>query len=300
MCEENNKKKKYFWKNFWKDLLFWFIFVIMSIVLATGMRVFLLCSFKVPSYSMYPAIEPGDFIMVNKQIPGPRVYRDINNIKFDGRVQTKRFKGIRAVRRNDILVFNFPYTTWEKIDMNLNVNYVKRCIAIPGDTFCIENGIYKVKNEPSEILGNLPHQQQLSKKGQAEFSPDSWYCFPHDTLLYNWDIKNFGPLYVPKTGDCMPIDTLNYILYRNLITYETNKPVTIKEGKIYLGEETIDRYSFRMNYYFMSGDWIFDSRDSRYWGLLPEDHIVGKAIIVWKSKDENTGKIRWKRIFHIL
>jgi signal peptidase I len=66
---------------------------------------------------------------------------------------------------------------------------------------------------------------------------------------------------------------------------------------VWLGDSIIREYTFKMNYYFMAGDYVFDSVDSRYWGLVPEDHIVGKAIFVWKSKDMATGKYRWKRFF---
>jgi signal peptidase I len=248
---------------------------------------------------MEPAIMAGDYILVNKQIPGPRVYRDIHNIRENGKVQTKRFKGIRAVRRNDILVFNYPYSDWNCLDLDVNVNYVKRCVAIPGDTFYIENGIYKVKNCP-DALGCTFRQVELSKKTKEELRGTYWDCFPANSTHYNWNVKNFGPLYLPKKGDNMAIDTVNCHLYGKLITYETGKPLGCKDGLIFLGDSLITHYVFELNYYFMAGDLIFDSRDSRYWGLLPEEHIVGKAVIVWKSKDERTGKIRWERIFRIL
>jgi signal peptidase I len=249
---------------------------------------------------MEPAIMAGDYILVNKQIPGPRVYRDINNIRINGKVQTKRFRGIRKVRRNDILVFNFPFSTGGQIDMNLNVNYVKRCVAIPGDTFYIENGIYKVKNAPSKILGNPSIQQKLSKMRRENFDESVWNCFPWDTIHYPWNIKDFGPLYIPKKGDIIAIDTVNYLLYNKLITYETDEPIYVKDGNVFAGDSIIVRYSFKMNYYFMAGDVVSDSKDSRYWGLLPEDHIIGKAIVVWKSRDMSSGKINWKRIFKIV
>jgi signal peptidase I len=291
---------KYTWKKFLKALAVWTAITIISIALATSMRVFLLCSFKVPSDSMHPAIQGGDFIVVNKQIPGPRVYPRFPKARINGKALTKRFRGIRAVRRNDVLVFNFPYSgSWNKIDMDLGVNYIKRCIAIPGDTFYIENGIYTVKNCP-DSLGCLFRQREMAKKTKEDFQSGAWRCFPDDTVRFNWNIKDFGPLYVPKKGDSLAIDTTNYILYKNLITYETDKPLEIRDGGILLGDSAINQYTFTMNYYFMAGDLIFDSRDSRYWGLLPEDHIIGKAILIWKSQDMNTGKIRWKRIMKMI
>ena len=272
------------------------IVLLISVVLALLLRIFLFASFKVPSQSMFPAIEAGENILVNKLIPGPRVYKNFG-FRDGKKAETRRFKGVRAIKRNDVLVFNFPYTEGlNKIEMDLSVNYVKRCVAIPGDTFYIENGIYKVKNV-SETLGCFAHQQQVSRTQSFYFKTGIYQCFPHDTIHYNWNIKDFGPLYIPKKGDQLKIDTINYRLYKNLIEYETDKKIQLAQGQIYLGDQLLDTYSFRMNYYFMAGDQVLDSKDSRYWGLLPEDHIIGKAWLIWKSQDPHTKKFRWKRFF---
>ena len=272
------------------------IVLLISVVVALLLRVFLFASFKIPSPSMLPSIEAGENILVNKLIPGPRVYKNFD-FRNGKRVETYRFNGVRAIKRNDVLVFNFPYIgNWNKIKMNLSVNYVKRCVAIPGDTFYIENGIYKVKNV-SETLGNLANQQQVSRRRPQDFSSGAYQCFPFDTVHYNWNIKDFGPLYVPQKGDQLKIDTINYRLYKNLIEYETDKRIQLTQGQIYLGDQPLDTYLFTMNYYFMAGDWVLDSRDSRYWGLLPEDHIIGEAWLIWKSRDPYTKKYRWKRFF---
>jgi signal peptidase I len=248
---------------------------------------------------MHPTVEAGESILVNKQIPGPRVYRSLKNIRDEnGKVQTRRFKGIRKIRRNDIIAFNFPYTNWENIEMNIDLNYLKRCVGLPGDSFAIENGIYKILNAPEAEIGYRPAQEQLSQQFTEGREPE--LCFPHDTVHYNWNLRNFGPLYIPKSGDEIAIDTLNCLLYSRLIAYETGKEVAAKDGKILLGDSVITCYRFTMNYYFMAGDYVSDSVDSRYWGLVPEDHIVGKAILIWKSVDPDTKKIRWKRIFKIL
>ena len=285
-------------RKFFKELAFYTIVIVVAILLAAAMRVFLFTSIiKIPSGSMEPAVMTGDFIIANKQIPGPRVYRNIRQLRIDGKVQTKRFKGIHKVRRNDVLVFNFPYSGgWDKIDMNLNVLYLKRCVALPGDTFYIENGMYGVKNCP-DSLGCVFRQRELSQKSRNNFSEAIWKCFPFDTVHHQWNIKDFGPLYVPAAGATLHLDTVNYRLYKNLIEYETDKTLFTRDGSVYLDDETVKGYTFKLNYYFMAGDFIFDSRDSRYWGLLPEDCIIGKAVIVVKSRDMNSGKIRWNRIF---
>ena len=130
---------------------------------------------------------------------------------------------------------------------------------------------------------------------KEDFPDNIWYCFPFDLVHYRWNIKDFGPLFVPAAGSTLALDTLNYLLYKKLIEYETDKTLSVENASVYLDNEIINEYTFKMNYYFMAGDYIFDSQDSRYWGLLPEDCIVGKAVIIVRSKDLNTGKIRWGR-----
>ena len=289
------------WKKIFKEIRFYAVVFIVSIVFAVGLRVFVVSSIiSIPSGSMEPAVLAGDKIIVTKLIPGPRVFKDIRQIRVDGKVQTKRFKGIREVRRNDVLVFNFPYSAgWNKIDMDLNVLYLKRCIALPGDTFSVENGIYRVSN-CTDTLGNTFRQRELSKKSKSDFLDVIWKCFPFDTAHYQWNIKDFGPLYVPVSGTTIVIDTLNLLLYKNLIEYETDKEITIHDNSVYLEDERLSAYTFKLNYYFMAGDFIFDSKDSRYWGLLPEDCIIGKAFLVWRSTEQHNSKIRWDRFFRLI
>jgi signal peptidase I, bacterial type len=272
-------------------LLLFVIVVILTII----MKVFLFASFKIPTPSMAPAIEPGDHVFVNKLLLGPRLYENFAFLKGK-KTKMKRMRGLSKVKRNDVLVFDFPYSTPDKIKQGGNVFYVKRCVAIPGDTFYIENGIYKVKGV-RDNLGHIARQRELYQKEEASFSDDLRYTFPNDSAHFHWTIKNFGPLYVPAKGEIIKIDSLSVLLYRNLIEYETGKAISTRNGIVYLGDSIILSYTFRQDYYFMVGDWIFDSIDSRYWGLLPDDLVVGKATIIWKSEDMNTGKYRWDRFF---
>lgn len=234
----------------------------------------------------------GDHVVVNKLVPGPRIIKNFFSLGKGEKPEFKRLGGW-DVERNDVLIFNFPYSDWGRLDLDMNLFYAKRCVAIPGDTFYVENGFYKVKNV-SDTLGYYENQHILSERPDHEFAPEIFHCFPYDPH-YNWNIKNFGPIYVPGKGDTMPIDTLNVILYRNLIAYEMQKSVSIKNGLVKIGDSIIDKYTFNKNYYFMTGDFVFDSKDSRYWGLLPEDHITGKVSFVWNTKDMHTGKTRWDR-----
>jgi len=280
-----------------KNIWFAFKIIVTAIVLAICLRVFVFDSFKIPGTSMEPTIMAGDYILVNKLVLGGRVYKNFDFMK-GGKVETKRLWGWRTIKRNDVLVFNFPYSNREKLDFDLNVFYVKRCVAIPGDTFYIDNGIYRVKN-CSDTLGCYENQRQFAATGREAIAPCVWNCFPYNEI-YGWNAKQFGPLYVPRKGDIIRIDINNIKLYNNLIRYETEKEINIKSDTIYLNDEILQQYVFSKNYYFMAGDLVGNSRDSRYWGLLPEDHIVGKAAIIWKSEDMQTGKYRWKRFLKII
>jgi signal peptidase I len=226
-------------------------------------------------------------------IPCPRIIRNFFSLHRGEKPDIIRLKGMRAIRHNDVLIFNFPYSDWNRLEMDMNVFYAKRCVAIPGDTFCIENGIYKVRNCP-DTLGNYEAQYRFSQMKAEDIRPEIFNCFPYDDA-YRWNVKSLCPLYIPRKGDTLSISLQNVKLYRNLIRYETGGELSLQNDTVYLNSEPLQTYIFQQNYYFMAGDQIFDSRDSRYWGLLPEDHIVGKAAIIWKSEDKQTGKRRWER-----
>ncbi len=279
-----------------KIIIIFMIIVVLTII----MKVFLFASFKIPTPSMAPAIMAGDHILVNKLILGPRLYENWSFLKGK-KTKMKRIPGMRRVKRNDILVFDFPYktNTPNKIRQGGNLFYVKRCVAIPGDTFYIENGIYKVEGV-NEGLGHIERQLELSERNEDSFSEELRNVFPKDTTRLRWTIKDFGPLYIPAKGDNIEIDSISVLLYKNLIEYESGKDISTKDGIIYLGDSVISDYTFQQDYYFVAGDWIFDSIDSRYWGLLPDDLVIGKATIVWKSQDMKTEKYRWNRFFKII
>ena len=259
-------------------------------------QVFCFSSFKIPSDSMEPSLEAGDNIVVCKPIIGARIFNIFASLRNE---QTKiyRLPGLQEIQRDDIIVFNFPCPNqWNKIEMHILKYYVKRCVGLPGDTVSIENGIFKIKGYEG-IVGNYTSQVALSKRKNETFEKEVFRCFPYDAT-FNWNINTFGPLYIPKAGNSIHINQSNYILYKKYIEWEQQKELNIRGNNIFLGEESINTYQFSKNYYFVAGDNGENSQDSRYWGLLPEEYIVGKAWIVWKSIDPYTGKIRWKRLFN--
>jgi signal peptidase I len=127
----------------------------------------------------------------------------------------------------------------------------------------------------------------------------SEYIFPQNNN-FNWNEDNFGPLYVPKRGDDLAINVNNLPLYKRLIeTYEHNK-VEVKDGSVYINDQLATSYKVQMDYYWMMGDSRHNSQDARFWGFVPEDHIVGKPIFVWLSLDKDKmfpSNIRWNRMF---
>jgi len=117
---------------------------------------------------------------------------------------------------------------------------------------------------------------------------------------YKWNPDNFGPIIIPKKGWTVNLDSMTFPLYERAIeVYEHNK-VQLAGNDILINGKKADSYTFKMNYYWMMGDNRHDSEDSRYWGFVPEDHIVGKALFIWMSMDDNgsfLSKIRWSRLF---
>ena len=257
------------------------------------MQVFVVCSFKIPSDSMEPTLEPGDYVLVNKLLIGPRLF-NLTDALDGKRVTIYRVPGLHSIQRNDVLVFHFPHPhTWEKIEMHLLKYYVKRCIGLPGDSVWIRNGYYRI-NQRTDTLGNPAAQKQISRMSPDMFAENVYRVFPFDSLL-SWNIRQFGPLYLPKEGDEIRMNRTNYLLYKKVIEWEQQGELSFQDSVVYLNQKPISTYRFRKNYYFMGGDNGVNSQDSRYWGLLPEEYIVGKVWKIWKSIDPYTDEFRWDR-----
>lgn len=265
----------------------------MLVVLFIAMQVFCFSTFKIPSDSMAPELIAGDNVLVAKPVLGARLFDVFASLRGE-QTNIWRIPGIRTVKRNDVLVFNFPHpNNWSKIEMHILKYYIKRCIALPGDTLSINKGYYRVSGV-KEDLGNFDLQRRLSLLPTSEIDPVVFSAFPYDSIM-NWNIKDFGPLYIPKEGDKVVMNRINGIVYRKIIEWEQHGKIRIEGNKVFLNENLIQKYEFKKNYFFMAGDRILDSQDSRYWGLLPEEYIVGKAWIVWKSIDKYSGAFRWNR-----
>jgi len=275
-----------------KTVLRFILFIVLSLLLAFTIRLFLCNFYVVPSDSMNPAILSGDFILAEKWSYGARIF---TGLKFDWNSDPsmKRIPGFRGIRRNDVVVFNFPYRfSLNAIRMNLEEIYVKRCIGLPGDSISIVGGFYHVSGL-SDTLGYIPGQIQMVRSG---FLCDSSILnnFLYDQS-FQWNIINFGPLYIPAAGRSIVLTPQNFRMYHKMIAYETHSEIRCEDSLIYIGYSLRNDYTFCTNWYFMAGDNVMNSNDSRYNGLIPEDYIIGRTSMIMTSKDSYTGKRRWNR-----
>ena len=237
--------------------------------------------FTIPTESMYPTLKPGDKVVVNKLKMGARIYTDLHFNPEGQELKAFRMKGFSGVRHNDIVVFN-EANHWGRLFFRINNVFCKRCIALPGDSISAVEGHYH-NNNYDGVLGLEEEQARLGN------TPDSllqgfWippYC-------NGWNIKNFGPVYVPRKDDVVKVNALEAALYEVMLEWELGKDVTWDWGKneAYANGRRLRQHRFRHNYYYMAGDNVMNSCDSRYWGAVPEEYIVGVVTVTLNKKSK--------------
>ena len=276
-----------------KSILIYILYLVLALVLALVIRLFLCNFYVVPTDSMEPTILPGDFILADKWTYGARIF---TGLKFDRDTDPPMIHvpGFRRIHRNDVVVFNFPYRYGrDTIRMNLEKIFVKRCIGLPGDSVSIIDGFYHIAGL-ADTLGYIPEQKRFMRH-RSTLDSIVFRAVAFEAS-FHWDIVNFGPYYVPVAGKTIPLTADNLKLYHKQIVYETHAVIRREDSLVYIGDTLMYDYTFQTNWYFMAGDQVMNSQDSRYIGLIPEAYMIGRASFVLTSKDRNTGKRRWNRI----
>ncbi len=175
--------------------------------------------------------------------------------------------------------------------------------------FLVANGFNEKKVERlAEIKGRMISQDKLFRTLSYLFSDSILNYVPQIMQLtkvgkYAWNRDQFGPLWIPRKGATVKLTMENLPLYRRIIDVYEGNDLKVKDGKIYINGKETDTYTFKMDYYFMMGDNRDNSADSRFWGFVPEDHIVGTPLIIWMSIDKYAPafkKIRWNRLFKVV
>ena len=262
-------------------------------LLMLAVPVFVMDQFRIKGVSMNPTLMEGNHVLVNKLLMGARIYRNYDFSRHS--LSSFRMPGLRNAGIGDVLVFNYPdpYGTG-KIEFRINYVYVKRCIGRPGDTVGIKNGyFYNLSLEEGAVIGEERYQRALSSRADSLLAGNVNIAY-EAVRMYDgtiWTIKEFGPLYVPAEGHTVRITAANLKLYEKIIELETGvRPVLCGSACVMLGNRQLIDYTFRGNYYFLCGDNVFNSDDSRYFGLVPEDYIVGIATRIICS--DRRGKLQ--------
>lgn len=247
-----------------------FVFLFISSALIEGSIV--------PTPSMENTILTGDRLLINKFVFGGSTpsYIPFTNIELPH----LKFPTMREPERGEIIVFKFPgyedQLKYEKIEF-----WVKRCVALPGDTIEIRNKVVYVNSEKSEIPSEVNYLYQPVKK----VGISSKRIFPSNS---NWNEDNYGPLIIPKKGDVIKLNLENITRWKTLINREYDENAVSIEGTIIkIKDKIVTQYTIKQDYYFMVGDNRDNSLDSRFWGFVPRKNIVGTPIIIFWSWDSN-------------
>ncbi len=340
----------------------WLDAIVFAVIAATIIRWLFLEAFTIPTPSMEKSLLVGDFLFVSKIHYGPRTPKTplqvpLTHQKIWGtnipsylkwiQLPQYRLPGLTSIKRNDVVVFNYPAEEEHPVD--LKTNYIKRCVGLPGDVIRVDNtNVYvngeQVENPPlmqlsyivvtDEIINErvwrkydvtdvdwnsgryfinatpevaaeleqLPFIEEVTQiiESSEETNPR---IFP-DASKFPWNQDYFGPLEIPAEGWTIEVNEENLAKYGStIVKFDQPEKAVIENGQLLIDGQAVSEYTFQQDYYFMMGDNRHNSLDSRFWGFVPYDHVVGKAFFIWLSLDPNESlfsKVRWSRLFDLI
>jgi len=286
------KKKDGFWRS-----------IIIAALIAIGIRSFFVEAFRIPTGSMKNSLLVGDYLFVNKlaySFKSPK-YLPFTNLKIP-HIGINTFH----VDRGDVVVFEFPGNRDEVVPFEKNVNYIKRCIGIPGDTIEVRNKQVYVNGVAMKNPENWVTSRDTIPKGHPEPGGN---LFPKGNNTWNRD--NYGPIRIPKKGDVIKLSGDNYDAWAVIIQREGHTMSMGDHGGVVIDDKPVTSYTIEQDYLWMMGDNRDNSLDSRYWGFAPVDNVVGNALFIYWSMFNppyapNEGdpdepqkfNIRWNRILN--
>ncbi len=273
--------------------------ILITILVAFFLRTFVVEAYRIPTGSMENTLLVGDFILVNKLLYGSTTPKSIPFTNIS--VPHVKLPRLAAPARGDVIVFEFPGER-DEIHPRRVVNYVKRCVAVPGDTIEIVDKVFYVNGQrfpnPAGVQFDTPLTPPKQAPNERIFPPRSGY---------NED--NYGPILVPAKGSVLTLSRENVQRWKTFIEREGHAVEHEDGGKILVDGLESDSYTVERDYYFVVGDNRDNSLDSRFWGFLPEENIVGQATLIYWSWNQDIaflnlldkiGSIRWERIGNLI
>jgi signal peptidase I len=281
-------------KNIVSSLIEYSKTILVTLLAALILKIFVIDAYRIPSTSMENTLQVGDFLLVNKLAYGLHSPRRIPFTTTS--LSPFTLPLFRSVHRGDVVVFEFPGNRYE-VKPSESMNYIKRCIGLPGDTVEIRFGKVFVNG----IETSFPlHGRSTAHPTDKSFRRNT-EMFPAGSAFS--DI-NYGPIVVPKRGDILKISPATFSLWQIFIEREGHT-LQCSTDTVLIDGAVTSLYRVQQNYYFVLGDNRDNSMDSRYWGFVPDDHLIGEALIIYWSWDpeipiysisEKYSAIRWNRV----
>ncbi len=267
----------------WQELKSW----IVIILIALGLKTTIVASYMVPTGSMENTIMTGDFLLGNQFVYGARTptWIGVPWTRHGFQVPSLRLPGFKKPHQGDIVIFKYP------VDPALN--YVKRCVAGPGQTVEVKGKALYVSGETFE---NPPHSKFI-----RPIKYPSYWKEPGIYPYGSGNADNYGPVYVPAEGDTLWYGKYQVDMIKNVVEL-AHKEFRSTGTKMYIDGKEAAYFVVTQDHYFMMGDNRDNSLDSRYWGLVPDNLVLGQAMVVFMSWDSSVPlyrifhKIRWNRI----